>query len=156
MQVQSCGFAHLNLLLFLRSRCRRHCSCLSSLLLIRPRVKGSNIVDQQLPTLLNVICCVRLHTLLHVVACCWEFIVASVCTLLQHGRNNTQHRWRNNVGSCCIRLHTTATRTQQHATLLAQQCRELLHPFAHHCNTDATTRNIVGATILGIVVSFCT
>ena len=35
-------------------------------------------------------------------------------------------------------------------------------PFAHHCNTDATTRNIVaatmlvGATMLGVVVSVCT
>ena len=29
---------------------------------------GRNIVSQQLPTLLAVTCCVRLHTLLHVVA----------------------------------------------------------------------------------------
>ena len=26
-------------------------------------------------------------------------------------------------------------------------------PFAYHCNKDATTRNIIGATILGVVVS---
>ena len=32
---------------------------------------GRNIVGQQLPTLLDVACCVRLHTLLHVVGCCW-------------------------------------------------------------------------------------
>ena len=37
----------------------------------------------------------------------------------------------NNVGSCCIRLHTTA-------------------------NTDATIPNIVGRTILGVVASVCT
>ena len=133
MQVQSCGFARLSLLLFLRSRCRRHCRCLSSVLLIRPRANGSNIVGQQLPTLLNVICCVRLHTLLHVVACCWELlhpfahycntdattrnivgatmlgVVASLCTPLQHRRNNTQHCWRNNVGKCCILLHVANT-----------------------------------------------
>ena len=30
---------------------------------IRLRANGRNIVDQQLPTLLDVICCVRLHTL---------------------------------------------------------------------------------------------
>ena len=30
---------------------------------------GRNIVGKQLPTLLYVTCCVRLHTLLHVVAC---------------------------------------------------------------------------------------
>ena len=31
---------------------------------------GRNIVGKQLPTLLYVTCCVRLHTLLHVVAYC--------------------------------------------------------------------------------------
>ena len=34
------------------------------------RANGRKIVDQQLPTLLDVTCCVRLHTPLHVVACC--------------------------------------------------------------------------------------
>ena len=34
------------------------------------------------------------------------------------------------VGSCCIRLHTTANRAQQVPTLLAQQCWELSRPFA--------------------------
>ena len=71
-------------------------------------------------------------------------------------------RWTaglNIVGSCCIRLHTTAnshattvnivdatmlgvvasvctplpTHTQQLSTLLTQQCWELLRLFAHHC-----------------------
>ena len=37
---------------------------------VRLRANGRNIVDQQLPTLLDVTCCVRLHTLLHVVGCC--------------------------------------------------------------------------------------
>ena len=36
--------------------------------LVKPRANGRNIVGQQLPTLLDVTCCVRLHTLLHVVA----------------------------------------------------------------------------------------
>ena len=39
-----------------------------SLLVLLPRAKGRNFVGQQLPTLLNVKCCVRLRTLLHVVA----------------------------------------------------------------------------------------
>ena len=36
---------------------------------------------------------------------CWELLhpFAHHC---QHGRNNSQHCWRNNVGSCCVRLHT--------------------------------------------------
>ena len=80
----------------------------------------------------------------------------------QHTRNNSQHCWRNNVGSCCVRLHTTAnihattlntvgatmlgvvasvctplpTYTQQLSTLLAQQCWELLRPFARSLTTD--------------------
>ena len=35
---------------------------------------------------------------------CWELFhpFAHHC---QHTRNNSQHCWRNNVGSCCIRLH---------------------------------------------------
>ena len=34
----------------------------------------------------------------------WEFLhpFAHHC---QHARNNSQHCWRNNVGSCCARLH---------------------------------------------------
>ena len=34
---------------------------------VKPRENGRNNVDQELPTLLDVTCCVRLHTLLHVV-----------------------------------------------------------------------------------------
>ena len=37
---------------------------------VRLHANRRNIVDQQLPTLLDVTCCVRLHTLLHVVGCC--------------------------------------------------------------------------------------
>ena len=37
---------------------------------LKPRANGRNIVGHQLPTLLDVTCCVRLHTLLHVVGCC--------------------------------------------------------------------------------------
>ena len=40
---------------------------------VKPRANGRNIVGQQLPTLLDVTCCVRLHTLLHVVGCCAKF-----------------------------------------------------------------------------------
>ena len=36
----------------------------------KPRANGLIIVGQQLPTLLDVTCSVRLHTLLHIVACC--------------------------------------------------------------------------------------
>ena len=39
---------------------------------LKPRANRRNIVGQQLPTLLDVTCFARLHTLLHVEACCWE------------------------------------------------------------------------------------
>ena len=38
--------------------------------IIKPSVNGRNIVGQQFQTLLDVTCCLRLHTLLHVVARC--------------------------------------------------------------------------------------
>ena len=37
---------------------------------LKPRANARNIVGQQLLTLLDVTCCVRLHTLLHVVGSC--------------------------------------------------------------------------------------
>ena len=45
-----------------------------SVLTVKSRANGRRIVGQQLPTLLDVTCCVRLHTPLHVVACCWEML----------------------------------------------------------------------------------
>ena len=125
----------------------------ATFLCVRLRANGSNIVDQQLPTLLDVTCCVRLHTLLHVVGCCYVLLwnrsnistnnsqhffcsvvaealrnnVGYVCTalptllgprtLITNGLQRlmgcilpmmqcrSQHCWRNNVGSCCVRLH---------------------------------------------------
>ena len=39
----------------------------------------------------------------------WELLhpIAHHC---QHSRNNSQHCWRNNVGSCCVRLHAALYR----------------------------------------------
>ena len=65
-----------------------------------------------------VTCCVSLHTLLHVVACSWELLL-KVWNRSNVWANNPQHFFCPNIGSCCIRLHTTA-------------------------NKDATTPNIVG------------
>ena len=51
---------------------------------LKPRANERKIVivGQKLPTLLDVTCWVRLHTVLHVVACCRELLcdVGSVCT----------------------------------------------------------------------------
>ena len=140
---------------------------------LKPRANGRNIVGQQLPTLLDVTCCVRLHTLLHVVGCCCakfetgqtfkptslniSFVPWSPkrsATMLDPFVLLFQHCWGHAgslckvykdlwvvsfptctvgpsiVGSCCIRLQTLPTRMQQLPTLLAQQCWELLRPFA--------------------------
>ena len=157
MHVQSCCFACLNLLLFCHSRCCYRSRCVNSLLL-------------------DVTCCVRLHTLLHVVGRCsakfetgqtFEPITLNISFVPWSLKRSAtmldpfaqlklfQHCWGharawhivskvlwvvsfprctagpNIVGSCCIRLHTTA-------------------------NTDATTPNIVGPTMLGVVTSVCT
>ena len=55
-----------------------------------PRANGRNIVGQQLPTLLDVTCCVRLHTLLHVVAFCWELLHKAL-NWSNFCANNSQH-----------------------------------------------------------------
>ena len=139
---------------------------------MKPRANGRNIVGQQLPTLLDVTCCFRLHALLHVVACCcakfetgqtfqpttpnisfvpWSpkrtaAMLDPFAQLFQHCWGHARSlrmvykdlwvvsfpRWTagpNIVGSCCIRLHTTA-------------------------NMHATTPNIVD--VLGVVASVCT
>ena len=86
---------------------------------------------------------------------CWELLHPSAHHC-QHGHNNSKHYWPNNVGSCCIPSHTTASMdttipiiadptmlrvvaslctplpawTQQFQTLSTQQCWELLLQFA--------------------------
>ena len=115
-----------------------------------PHANGRNIVGQQLPTLLDVTCCVHLHTLLHVVAQSLKpvklFSQQLPTFLLFRDRNAHSLRMDYKdlwvvfflrctagpklVGSCCIRLHTTT-------------------------NMHATTPNIVGATVLGVVVPVC-
>ena len=80
--------------------------------LVKPRANGRNIVDQQLPTLLDVTCCVRLHTLLHVVGCC--------CAKFETGQ--------------------TFRPVQTDATLLAynsRHCWELLRPFARSLTLES-------------------
>ena len=75
---------------------------------IKPRANGPNIVGQQLLTLLDVTCCVRLHTLLHVVGCCCveyepvKFFSQQLPTFLLF-------RDRRSVAQqCWIRLHSSS------------------------------------------------
>ena len=62
-------------------------------------------------------------------------VVAPFAHHCQHGCNNSQHCWRNNVGSCCVR--------RLHAPLrVVRSCCICSHTTA---NTDATTPNHVGS-----------
>ena len=84
----------------------------------KPRANGSNSVGQQLPTLLDVICCVRLHTLLHVVwSCCAKFETGQTFSYVQ-----TDATTYNIVGSCCVRLHAALK-----VTYLAKRSVKLDH-----------------------------
>ena len=71
---------------------------------LKPPAIVRNFVGQQLPTLLDVTCCVRLRTLLHVVR-----VVAQSLKP--------------------VKRSTTRKRTQQVRTLSGQQCWDLLRPF---------------------------
>ena len=63
---------------------------------LKPGANGRNIVGQQLPTFLDSIYCVRLHTLLHDVgSCCVKFETGQTFSYVQ-----TDVATPNNVGSC--------------------------------------------------------
>ena len=80
---------------------------------IKPRANRRNNVGQHFSTLLDVTCCVRLHTLLRVVTRCWD---RSRCAKFETGQtfkpttpNISFIPWsskRNNVGSVCVALPT--------------------------------------------------
>ena len=115
---------------------------------------GRNIVDQQLPKLVDVTCCIRLHTLLYVVGCCCV-LLCKVWNQSNFSANNSQHffcsviaeAYCKNVGSACTALPTLVGPSMlithglqrlmgcilpmMHCSF--QHCWELLHPFAHHC-----------------------
>ena len=134
---------------------------------IKPRANRRNIVGQQLPTLLDVTCCVRLHTLLHVVGCC--------CVLLRKGwTGQTFKPTTPNISFVMWSPKRSATmldpfarffqHCRGHARSLRMDCKDLRVLFFPRCtagpklvggccirlhttaNTHATTPNIVSAT----------
>ena len=139
---------HLNMNAFIPGKHARRTSFikpeLSSLWELKPLANGRNIVGQQLSTLLDVTCCVRLHTLLHVVACCcgkfeagqtfqpttpnisfvpWSTLLRQQCWELLRAC------WQWCANGCNI-SQNVGRAVQTDPTLLAQQCWELLRPFA--------------------------
>ena len=125
----------------------------ASLSSLKPRTNGRNIVGQQLPAMLDVTCCVRFHTLLHVVACYWEFL-RKVWNRLQFWTNNSQHFFRsvlaegqrNNVGSTAQLLTSNIVRaTHAHYTC---------SPKSYGLYPSHVALQI--PTLLGVVASVCT
>ena len=117
------------------------CVCLYlKLVLIKPRTNGRNIVGQQLPTLLDVTCCVRLHTLLHVVGCC--------CVLLRKVWNRSNFSANNSQQFLLIRLHSSSnTVGATHARYAWFTKTYGLYPFHDALQLP---------TLLGVVASACT
>ena len=141
--------------------------------LVKPSAHGGNIVCQQLPTLLDVTCCIRLHTLLDVVACC--------CAKFETGQtfqpttpNISFVPWSRSVTQqCWIRLHSSSNvvgATHAHYAWIAktyglysskmhcrsQTCWKLLHPFAHHSQHARNNSQHCWPTLLGAVAPVCT
>ena len=147
---------HLNMNAFIPGKHARRTSFikpeLSSLWELKPLANGRNIVGQQLSTLLDVTCCVRLHTLLHVVAQSLKpvklfsqqlptfllfrdrrsvaFNLWDVVNLLrQQCWELLRACWQWCANGCNI-SQNVGRAVQTDPTLLAQQCWELLRPFA--------------------------
>ena len=134
-----------------------------------PRANGLNIVGQQLPTLLDVTCCVRLHTLLHVVAFCWE-LLHKVLNWSNFCANNSQHSFVPWSPKRNATILDPLTQLFQHCWGLSRalhmvskvltrctagpkivgSCCICLHITA---NTNATTPNIVASVCAGLNIS---
>ena len=136
------------------------------------RANGRNIVGQKPPTLLDVTCWVRLHTMLHVVGSCrvvwnrsnlwtsnsqhifWSVINEAWC----HARALHMVSFQN-----CF-IHKSSSRVYKVVWVVSfprctvgnnivGSCCTRLHLTA---NTDATTPNIAGRAMLKVVASVCT
>ena len=126
---------------------------------VKPRANGRDIVGQKLPKLLDVICCVHLHILLHVATCCWEF---NCCAKFETSEtfgptilNSSFVPWSPTCGA--TKLDPFAQLFQHcwdYARSLHMVSKVLLIGCGSSCiclhttaNKDATTSNIVGASV---------
>ena len=89
--------------------------CWSTMLRPFARSLRSALITQGLQRLMGCILPTMHCTSQH----CWELLHPLVHHC-QHACNNSQHCWRNNVGSCCVRLHA------------ALFCTFLCRHFAHY------------------------
>ena len=111
----------------------------------RLRADGRNIIDQQLPTLLDVTCCVRLHILLHVVA----QSLKPVKRFSQQLPTFLLFRDRRSIAQqCWIRLHSSSNivgATHAHYAWFTKT-------YGLYPSHDA----LQVPTLLGVVASVCT
>ena len=77
-----------------RNNVRSVCTALPTLL--GPRTVVTHGVKRLMGCILPTVHCRSQH--------CWE-LLHPFAHHYQHARNNSQHCWCNNVGSCCVRLH---------------------------------------------------
>ena len=104
--------------------------------MVKPHANRRNIVGQQLPTLLDVTCCLPFA---HPVACC--------CAKFE--TSQTFQPTTPQISFVPWSPKHSATMLDQFAQLF-QHCWELLHPFAHHCqharnNSQHCCANNVGS-----------
>ena len=129
---------------------------------IKPHANRRNNVGQQLSTLLDVTCYVRLHTLLRVVTRCWE-LLRKVWNRSNVSANNSQHFFNSVIveaQQCWIPVHSSSNIAHYTWSIWrlqglmgcilptmqcrSQHCRITLHITA---NTDATTPNTAGNVV---------
>ena len=75
-------------------QCKTVCTALPTLL--GPRTLITHVLQRLIGCILPTMHCRSQH--------CWE-LLHPFTRHCQHARNNSQHCWRNNVGSCCARSH---------------------------------------------------
>ena len=133
---------------------------------LKPSGNGRNIVGQQIPTLLVVTCCGRLHNLLRDVAQSLKpvkllshklptFLVPRSATLLDPFTQLFQH--------CRGRACAFLTVYKVLGVVFFPRCTVGATNVGNYCihmqttaETDATTPNIVGPAMLGVFASVCT
>ena len=118
--------------------------------LVKPPPNGRNIGGPRLPTLLDVKCYVCLHTLLHVVACCWE-LLRKVWNQSNFPTFLLFRDRRSEAQQCWIRLHNSsyiAGATHVHNTWSPWRQQVLRVVFFPLCSAIPS--------LLEVVASVCT
>ena len=106
------------------------CAFLHKVALIykRPLQRGASLLaNNSQHYQLDVTCYVRLHTLLHVVACCWELSrkVWNQSSFLRHAN-------RRNIGNCCVRLHVALRVSCGVSKAFSRLCSGELYMLRHN------------------------